>query len=128
MWLRLYQSASIWLVSALSLAPTQRSILPQVQMGLRPIASRIAAAAARMTRVRIQARRDMKPRLSRAAPLANHGPSADMRRHAARLRSRLRRKRRRSKALNDSGFGDLGRPGRADRGRDGGNRAVQPPL
>ena len=44
MWLRLYQSASIWLVRGLSRSPTHRSIDPQVQIGLRPIASRIAAA------------------------------------------------------------------------------------
>ena len=48
MWLRLYQSASIWLVRGLSRAPTHRSTVPQVQIGLRPIASRIAAAATRM--------------------------------------------------------------------------------
>ena len=48
MWLRLYQSASIWLVCGLSRSPTQKSIVPQVQIGLRPIASRIAAAATTM--------------------------------------------------------------------------------
>ena len=42
MWLKLYQSASIWLVLGLSRVPTHRSTVPQVQMGLRPMASRIA--------------------------------------------------------------------------------------
>ena len=60
MWLRLYQSASIWLVLGLSRSPTHKSMVPQVQIGLRSMATRIAAAATRMIAARIQARRDMK--------------------------------------------------------------------
>ena len=41
----------------LSRSPTHRSTVPQVQIGLRPIASRIAAAAATMSRAAIAARR-----------------------------------------------------------------------
>jgi len=39
--------------------PTHRLTVPQVQMGLRPMASRIPAAEARIKAERIQARRDM---------------------------------------------------------------------
>src|SRR4249919_1844852 len=59
MWLRLYQSASIWLVFELSRSPTHKSIVPHVQIGFRPMASRIAAAATRMANARSPARRDM---------------------------------------------------------------------
>ena len=45
MWLALYQSASIWLVSGLVEEETHSVTRPQVQIGGRPIASRIAAAA-----------------------------------------------------------------------------------
>ena len=60
MWLKLYQSASIWLVRGLSRPPTHRSIALQVQIGLRPIASRIAAAAATISKAAMMARRDIK--------------------------------------------------------------------
>ena len=43
-WLGLYQSLSIWLVRALSALGSQSATTPQVQIGGRPIASRIAAA------------------------------------------------------------------------------------
>ena len=59
MWLRLYQSASIWLVFALSRSPTQSTTVPQVQIGFRPIASWIAAAAIRMSIVNDLARREI---------------------------------------------------------------------
>jgi hypothetical protein len=65
-WLGLYQSASIWLVFGLSPWFTQSSIVPQVQVSGRPIASRIAAAAAtaRKARARVRAR-VIGPRLGR---------------------------------------------------------------
>ena len=59
MWLKLYQSASIWLVFGLSRPPTHRSTVPQVQIGLRPIASRIAAATTTISTAAMMARRDI---------------------------------------------------------------------
>src|SRR3569623_918729 len=81
MWLRLYQSASIWLVLGLSRAPTHRSMVPQVQLGCRPIASSLAPAESRMTAARTQARRDTRKCLAerlRLQPTAVRGTGADM--------------------------------------------------
>src|SRR5438874_10331062 len=91
MWLRLYQSASIWLVWGLSRAPTHRATVPQVQIPLRPIASSAAATAVRIAKARNQVRRDMGARLSRGASLAKIGRRGELRAYAAHLRTRLRR-------------------------------------
>src|SRR4051794_9877123 len=77
MWLRLYQSASIWLVFGLSRAPTQRSMVPHVQIVWRPIASSAAAATQMMSTAITQVRRHMECGLSRRGLLAKHGRSAE---------------------------------------------------
>ena len=43
MWLGVYQSARCWLLSGPFTVETQSFTVPQVQIGLRPIHSRIAA-------------------------------------------------------------------------------------
>jgi hypothetical protein len=48
MWLGVYQSARCWLLSGPFTVATHNFTVPQVQMGGRPIQSRIAAATATM--------------------------------------------------------------------------------
>src|SRR3712207_538347 len=145
MWLALYQSANIWLCRG----PTgpQQATSPQVQMGGRSIASRMPTAATSRTRAAAPARARwvMGDRLSRAVALAKHGRSPEACVQAARLWSRLRRKPGSVRRWQHPEDGDvdrprgadprggeagraLHRPQRADRSRDGGNRAVEPPL
>src|SRR4051794_8129066 len=103
MWLRLYQSASIWLVFGLSRAPTHNSTLPQVQIGLRPIASRIAAARIKMEKAAIAVRRRvMSQGLAERSGLQSAPLHQTDALHVAHLRTRLRRKRDRSKGRTHS--------------------------
>ena len=46
MWLGVYQSARCWLLSGPCTVPTQSFTVPQVQIGSRPMKSRIAAITA----------------------------------------------------------------------------------
>jgi|GEM_PF-4707277 len=46
MWLGVYQSERCWLLSGPLAVPTQSFTVPQVQMGGRPMARRMPAAAA----------------------------------------------------------------------------------
>src|SRR6476469_4292374 len=95
MWLRLYQSDSIWLVRGLSRSPTHKATVPHVQIGLRPMARRSAAAAARMTRAAVAVRRlVIEVSLTEPGGLQRSAVRR-MQRHAAHLRPRLRRKRHR---------------------------------
>ena len=59
MWLGVYQSAMCWLLSGPCTSPTQSLTSPQVQIGDRPIQSRIAAAATAMPRAMNQYLRGM---------------------------------------------------------------------
>ena len=147
MWLRLYQSASIWLVFGLSRAPTHRSTVPQVQIGLRPIASRIAAAAATIRNAKSAARRaDMRATLSRAKRVAKHrrsletrapmlrayGPGCDGSIVEAKAETHSRRRDVDRPRKADRGGGTAGRAlhrrQRSDPRGNGGDRAVEPPL
>src|SRR3954453_21649163 len=77
MWLKLYQSVSIWLVLALSRAPTHSSTVPHVQIGWRPMVSSIPAAAQTIATARAKVRRNMGTWLSRRGLLANYRRSAE---------------------------------------------------
>ena len=91
MWLKLYQSASIWLC----LGPTgpHSPIAPQVQIGGLSIARRIAAAIAMIASAatRVREERVMEAVRSRVEVLAKTVHSADTAAHASRVRTGLQR-------------------------------------